>query len=75
MIYFIFLYIMEKNHSTIEQNDSVDLEKTVEGKNVKYYTKQQIDKIHQRYPYCIVWTPLPIISYIFPFIGDTGICT
>ena len=28
-----------------------------------------------RYPHCVVWTPLPIITWIFPFIGHMGICT
>lgn len=27
-----------------------------------------------RYPYSIVWTPLPVISWILPLIGHTGIC-
>ena len=26
-----------------------------------------------RYPYCIVWTPIPFLTYIIPFIGQTGI--
>lgn len=26
-----------------------------------------------RYPYCIVWSPLPPISWLLPFIGHTGI--
>lgn len=26
-----------------------------------------------RYPFAIVWTPLPIISWFFPIIGHTGI--
>ena len=26
-----------------------------------------------RYPYCIVWTPIPFLTYILPFIGQTGI--
>lgn len=26
-----------------------------------------------RYPYSIVWTPLPVISWILPLIGHTGI--
>ena len=34
----------------------------------------KIDPKKNRFPYCIVWTPLPIISWIFPFIGHTGIC-
>ena len=34
-----------------------------------------IDIKANRYPYCIVWTPLPLITALFPFIGHTGICT
>lgn len=26
-----------------------------------------------RYPFSIVWTPLPVISWFFPLIGHTGI--
>ncbi|KAG9339190.1 hypothetical protein JZ751_024048 [Albula glossodonta] len=28
-----------------------------------------------RYPYCIVWTPIPVLSWILPFVGHMGICT
>ena len=34
----------------------------------------QIDVQKNRFPYCIVWTPLPLITALFPFIGHTGIC-
>lgn len=27
-----------------------------------------------RLPYCIVWTPLPPITWLLPFIGHMGIC-
>ncbi len=30
---------------------------------------------NHRYPYCIVWTHLPMITSILPVIGHTGICT
>ncbi len=36
--------------------------------------KYQIDKYHQRYPFCIVWTPIPCITWLLPCIGHTGIC-
>ena len=36
--------------------------------------KAQIDVSRQRYPYCIVWSPLPPITWFLPFIGHTGIC-
>ena len=46
---------------------------------MKAYMEQQDDKTidikRNRYPYCIVWTPLPMITALFPFIGHTGICT
>ncbi|XP_018353225.1 PREDICTED: transmembrane protein 222 isoform X1 [Trachymyrmex septentrionalis] len=29
----------------------------------------------QRFPFCVVWTPLPILTYILPFIGHMGIAT
>ena len=35
----------------------------------------QINSKDNRYPYCIVWTPIPFVSHFFPFIGHTGICT
>lgn len=33
------------------------------------------DFTRHRYPHSIVWTPLPVITWIFPFIGHMGICT
>jgi hypothetical protein len=41
----------------------------------KYIARKEMDKVHNKYPYCIVWTPLPLISWFLPFIGHTGICT
>ncbi|KAB1200494.1 Protein RTE1-HOMOLOG [Morella rubra] len=34
----------------------------------------QIDPKRARFPCCIVWTPLPVISWLIPFIGHIGIC-
>ncbi|VDN97804.1 unnamed protein product [Rodentolepis nana] len=31
-----------------------------------------IDRIH-RYPHSLVWTPLPVITWLFPLIGHIGI--
>ena len=36
--------------------------------------KITIDNIKQRYPYSIVWTPIPCISWLIPSIGHAGIC-
>jgi len=34
-----------------------------------------IDSENARFPFCIVWTPLPLISWLLPFIGHTGVAT
>lgn len=34
---------------------------------------KQIDPSKARFPYCIVWTPLPVISWLLPFVGHVGI--
>eukprot|EP00252_Welwitschia_mirabilis_P014806 TRINITY_DN3280_c0_g3_i1.p1 TRINITY_DN3280_c0_g3~~TRINITY_DN3280_c0_g3_i1.p1 ORF type:complete len:238 (+),score=28.85 TRINITY_DN3280_c0_g3_i1:24-716(+) len=34
----------------------------------------QIDPKRARFPCCVVWTPLPIVSWLAPFIGHIGIC-
>ncbi|CAH2064426.1 unnamed protein product [Thlaspi arvense] len=34
----------------------------------------KIDPRRDRFPCCIVWTPLPFISWLVPFIGHVGIC-
>lgn len=33
-----------------------------------------IDFKEDRFPYCIVWTPIPMLTWFFPFIGHMGIC-
>lgn len=32
-----------------------------------------IDIESDKYPYCIVWTPIPVLTWFFPFIGHMGI--
>ncbi|XP_060192795.1 protein RTE1-HOMOLOG isoform X2 [Lycium barbarum] len=33
-----------------------------------------IDSKRDRFPCCIVWSPLPVLSWFIPFIGHIGIC-
>ncbi|KAB7508162.1 Transmembrane protein [Armadillidium nasatum] len=35
----------------------------------------RFDTSEHRYPCCIVWTPLPLITWFIPFIGHVGIAT
>lgn len=34
-----------------------------------------MDHRESRYPYCVVWTPIPIWSWICPIVGHIGIAT
>jgi hypothetical protein len=33
----------------------------------------RIDVGRVRYPHCIVWTPIPVLTWLFPFVGHMGI--
>lgn len=33
----------------------------------------KIDPKNDRFPFCIVWSPLPVITWFLPFIGHLGI--
>lgn len=35
--------------------------------------EQEIGQGNGKYPMCIVWTPIPCLTWIFPFIGHIGI--
>lgn len=34
----------------------------------------KIDPTKDKFPCCLVWTPLPVVSWLAPFIGHVGIC-
>uniref|UniRef100_A0A1J3DFM0 Protein REVERSION-TO-ETHYLENE SENSITIVITY1 n=1 Tax=Noccaea caerulescens TaxID=107243 RepID=A0A1J3DFM0_NOCCA len=34
----------------------------------------EIDPKKSKFPCCIVWTPLPVVSWLAPFIGHVGLC-
>lgn len=38
------------------------------------YELPRINYKTHRYPFCIVWTPIPLISWLFPMVGHMGIC-
>ncbi|CAN4123523.1 unnamed protein product [Withania somnifera] len=39
-----------------------------------YPNTMLIDPKRDRFPCCIVWSPLPVLSWFIPFIGHIGIC-
>ncbi|PHT97874.1 Protein REVERSION-TO-ETHYLENE SENSITIVITY1 [Capsicum chinense] len=34
----------------------------------------KIDPTKQKFPCCLVWTPLPVVSWLAPFVGHVAIC-
>ncbi len=57
------------------RNESFEADETRNVQASENNLRSPIDIRRNRFPYCIVWTPLPCISWILPFIGHTGICT
>ena len=43
------------------------------NKFVRNNFKDEVDVANVRYPHCIVWTPIPILTWIFPLVGHMGI--
>lgn len=37
------------------------------------HINKQIDPKRKRFPFCIVWTPIPVLSWLFPVLGHMGI--
>jgi len=35
--------------------------------------RTRVNFVRRRYPYCVVWTPIPCLTWLFPFIGHMGI--
>ena len=62
-------------HTEDDENIKVNSEKIGIKEKSKIRPKFKMDLENQRYPYCIVWTPIPCLTYLFPSIGHAGICT
>lgn len=52
-----------------EEDAAEDLELMLEEEVVE----EKIDIENDRYPYCIVWSPIPVLTWFFPFIGHMGL--
>ncbi|GMY28860.1 protein REVERSION-TO-ETHYLENE SENSITIVITY1 isoform X1 [Fagus crenata] len=40
----------------------------------EFWPLDEVDSKKAKFPCCIVWTPLPVVSWLAPFIGHVGIC-
>ncbi|KAI7988102.1 Protein REVERSION-TO-ETHYLENE SENSITIVITY1 [Camellia lanceoleosa] len=46
----------------------------IENANSELWPLGEIDPKKAKFPCCLVWTPLPVVSWLAPFIGHVGIC-
>lgn len=40
----------------------------------EFWPVDEINTTNAKFPCCLVWTPLPVVSWLAPFIGHVGIC-
>lgn len=68
--------ISSEEISLMEFNLAKDIESRSHGGTIEheFWPLEQVDPEKARFPCCVVWTPLPIVSWLAPFIGHVGIC-
>lgn len=55
----------------MEAELDTDRQRMMDG---SYSETTQIDPKRARFPFSVVWSPLPVISWFIPCIGHIGIC-
>ncbi len=63
------MFAFPTNKKTEEPSFSIlDDRNSLEKKNIPMKPE------YNRFPFCIVWTTIPIFFHLIPCIGHTGIC-
>ena len=71
----------DENSSKNQKNPNFSSSEEITKQVVSYSNSQsalsskEINPKINRFPYCIVWTPIPCLTYFIPSIGHTGIGT
>lgn len=60
----------------MELNGCYDVEHSHSTKSIQHelWPLDLIDPKKAKFPCCLVWNPLPVVSWLAPFIGHVGIC-
>ncbi|KAM7507534.1 hypothetical protein LguiA_017987 [Lonicera macranthoides] len=60
----------------IESTYRVEAKKICESSSIHHelWPLDEIDPKVAKFPCCLVWTPLPVVSWLAPFVGHVGIC-
>ncbi|XP_077998270.1 transmembrane protein 222-like [Glandiceps talaboti] len=70
----------KRNYGTTSQVEGIESGASTESKmpesKITMYSESayRVDNEKHRYPFSIVWTPIPLLTWLFPFIGHMGIC-
>ena len=61
---------------TMEIKKAYDVENMSSTQSIQHelWPLDEVDTKKSKFPCCLVWTPLPIVSWLAPFIGHVGIC-
>lgn len=59
---------------TLAQTCDVEDSFNTKGDKHDLWPLDEIDPTKSRFPCCLVWTPLPVVSWLAPFIGHVGLC-
>ncbi|KAJ7966435.1 protein REVERSION-TO-ETHYLENE SENSITIVITY1 [Quillaja saponaria] len=60
----------------MELTEGYDIEHLSSTQRIQHepWPLDAIDPKKAKFPCCLVWTPLPVVSWLGPFIGHVGIC-
>lgn len=67
------------HHSRVpvmEIKKAYDIEQLRSTQSIQHelWPLDDIDPKKAKFPCCLVWTPLPVVSWLAPFVGHVGIC-
>lgn len=67
---------MHGRHSNMELKAAYDIEHMNSKQRIQheFWPLDAINPKKAKFPCCLVWTPLPVVSWLAPFIGHVGIC-
>ena len=65
--------IQTKNIIISKQTEETNKEIIIHSNTQLNSNQKKISPQNNRYPYCIVWTPIPFLTYLIPSIGHVGI--
>lgn len=75
---YCFLVYIGMNHTDVEMNRQGSSSTTLTGSHALSEAENEgslcpIDAHKDRFPFCIVWTAIPCLTWFFPFVGHMAI--